>query len=551
MYSAVIVEPRCHNALQFVLTNFLENLDDNWTIIIFHGILNHTFVKKIIKNHLLHYVNRIRLVNLNVENITIDEYNILLKSEHFYDFIPSETFLLFQTDTLIFKENKQLIHLFMEYDYVGAPWEYVFIENERVGNGGLSLRKKSKMMEIINKNPPNVELNEDAYFCYQPNINIYKPSLEKAKLFAVEQIYSEITWGCHKPWLWDNYYLLCSKYPEVETLKNLQETQPPELNHPFAQYAKYIVLEGLIECNYNDSSIVENPHEEYQYIDLIKKIIDHGLKEPTRNGITLSIFGYSMKYSLLDGNLPLFTTKKVAWKACFEELRWFIRGSTDNQELIDQNVHIWDANASREFLDSQHLYKYEENDLGPIYGHQWRHYDASYVNCKEDYTNKGIDQLQNIINQLKDPDPQKRNSRRLVLCAWNPKQIPEMALPPCHILVQFNVSENKYLSCALYQRSGDVGLGIPFNVASYSFLTHILAKHCNLVAKEFVHFIGNAHIYEEHVEALKPQIQRTPYPFPKITIKTQHEHIEDYSLEDIEFIEKYQCHPPIKMDMIA
>ena len=543
MYSAVIVEPRCHNALQFVLNNFLENLDNNWNIIVFHGNLNYEYLKEIIQNHLLKYVYRIRLVNLNVENLNVDEYNNLLKSKQFYTFIPTETFLIFQTDTMIFKENKQLIHLFMEYDYVGAPWEYVFIENEKVGNGGLSLRKKSKMLEILTKNPPNSNINEDSYFCYQPNVNIYKPQLEKAKLFAVEQIYSEITFGCHKPWCWYDYDLLCEKYPEVETLKNIQGINPHVINNSPIQ------INGLEEFDYNNSIIINNPHEEYQYIDLIKQIMTDGIKEHGRNGVTQSIFGYSMRYSLLDGILPLFTTKRVAWKACFEELRWFIRGSTDNQELIDKNVHIWDANASREFLDKQQLYNYEENDLGPIYGHQWRHFDACYITCKRDYTNKGIDQLQDIINQLK--DPQKRNSRRLVMTAWNPKQIPEMALPPCHILVQFNVSENKYLSCSLYQRSGDVGLGIPFNVASYSFLTHIIAKHCGLIAKEFIHFIGNAHIYEEHLEPLKQQIQRTPYKFPKITIKKQHDNIEDYNLEDIEFVEKYKYHPVIKMDMIA
>jgi thymidylate synthase len=543
MYSAIIIEPRCHKALQFVLNNFLENLDNNWNIIIFHGNQNAQYVKKIIQVHLMKYIHRIRLVNLNVENITIDEYNILLKSEYFYNFIPTETFLVFQTDTMIFKENRQLIHLFMEYDYVGAPWDYIFIENEAIGNGGLSLRKKSKMLEIITKNPPNSNINEDAYFCYQPNINIYKPKVEKAKLFAVEQIYSEITFGCHKPWYWDNYYLLCEKYPEVETLRNLQETQPPEIN------STPIQIQGLQEFNYNDYSISTKPHEEYQYIDLIKQIMKDGVLENSRNGMTQSIFGYSMRYSLLDGSLPLFTTKRVAWKSCFEELTWFIRGSTNNQELIDKNVHIWDANGTREFLDKRQLYSYEENDLGPIYGHQWRHYDACYIDCKHDYINAGIDQLQSIINQLKDPE--SRNSRRLVMSAWNPKQLHEMALPPCHILVQFNVTENTYLSCALYQRSGDVGLGIPFNVASYSFLTHIIAKHCNLVAKEFVHFIGNAHIYKEHLEPLKIQIQRSPYKFPKITIKRQHENIEDYTLEDIEFVEKYQYHPAIKMDMIA
>lgn len=547
MYTAIIIEPRCHKALKFVLNNFLENLDNNWNVIVFHGNQNHQYLKQIIYNHLLKYANRITLVNLNVENILIPEYNALLKSEKLYRFIPTETFLVFQTDTLIFKDNKELIHLFMEYDYVGAPWMYVFIENQPVGNGGLSLRKKSKMLEIINKTPYDSEMNEDGFFCHQPNINVYKPSAEKAKLFSVEQIYSEITFGCHKPWHWDNYNKLAARYPEVEILKNMNHNDDEYIKNPSPSSIEKVP--GLKELNYNDTHISMKPHEEYQYLNLIKQIMDESIMETARNGVTKSIFGYSMRYSLLDGELPLFTTKRVAWKTCFEELKWFIRGSTDNEELNNKNVHIWDANASREFLDKQQLHNYNENDIGPIYGHQWRHFNAEYVDCKTDYSGKGIDQLQYIIDQLKDPS--KHNSRRLIMSAWNPQQLNEVALPPCHILAQFNVSENKYLSCALYQRSGDVGLGIPFNVASYSFLTHILAKHCNLVAKEFIHFIGNAHIYEEHLEPLKTQINRIPYSFPKIVIKTQHENIEDYNVDEIEFIEKYVSHPSIKMNIIA
>jgi thymidylate synthase len=290
-------------------------------------------------------------------------------------------------------------------------------------------------------------------------------------------------------------------------------------------------------------------HPEYQYLNLIKDILEKGSLEETRNGKTKSIFGYSMRFSLKDGELPLLTTKKVAWKTCFRELQWFIRGSTNNKELQDKNVHIWDGNSTREFLDSRGLHKNEVNDLGSIYGHQWRHFNAEYVDCHTDYSGKGIDQLNNVINDLKNPST--RSSRRHIITAWNPCQINEMALPPCHILMQFNVRDNKYLSCALMQRSGDVGLGIPFNIASYSFLTHIIAKHCDLIADEFIYFLGNAHIYEEHFEPIQEQLKREPFQFPKINISQKHDNIEDYTIDDIEWVEKYVSFDPIKMIMKA
>jgi thymidylate synthase len=289
--------------------------------------------------------------------------------------------------------------------------------------------------------------------------------------------------------------------------------------------------------------------EEHQYLQLIQTILDRGYDEITRNGKVRSIFGDFMRFSLSDNTLPLITTKHTAWKACFKELMWFISGCTDNQKLIDQNVHIWDANASREFLDSRGLTGLAENDLGPVYGHQWRHFNARYNDCHTDYLGKGVDQLANIIKALK--DPLQRSSRRLIMSAWNPCQLDEMALPPCHILAQFNVRDGKYLSCSLYQRSGDLGLGVPFNIASYSFLTHILAKHCGLIAEEFVYCLGNAHIYTDHIKALQEQIKREPYEFPKITINNTRENIEDYTVDDITWISPYIHHPTIKMKMIA
>jgi thymidylate synthase len=290
-------------------------------------------------------------------------------------------------------------------------------------------------------------------------------------------------------------------------------------------------------------------HEEQQYLGLIRDIMDRGAWELGRNGRTKSIFGHSMRFSLKDGTVPILTTKTVAWKTCFRELMWFIRGSTDNRELVKQGVHIWDGNADRRFLDSRGLFFNKEGDLGPIYGHQWRHFNAEYSDFDTDYSGKGIDQLQYIIDQLRDPE--KRSSRRLVMTAWNPCQIQQMALPPCHIMAQFNIREGKYLSCALYQRSGDVGLGVPFNIASYSFLTHILAKHCGLEAEEFVYFLGNAHIYEEHMSILTSQLQRDPVSFPRMQITRTRENVEDYSIDDMEWISEYKSLGSLKMEFVA
>ena len=297
----------------------------------------------------------------------------------------------------------------------------------------------------------------------------------------------------------------------------------------------------------NTLKIGENgdKHDEYQYLSLIKDIIQYGTMINGRNGNALTVYGSAMHFNLDNNTIPILTTKKVAWKTCAKELFWFLQGKTDNNILQAQNVHIWDGNASRDFLDSRNLQHLEENDLGPVYGHQWRHFNAEYTDCKTDYTDKGIDQIQYIIDALNDPT--ERYSRRLVMSAWNPQQLNEMALPPCHILAQFNVIEDK-LSCSLYQRSGDVGLGVPFNIASYSLLTHIIAKHCGLIASEFIYYLGNCHIYDDHIENLKIQTTRTPLDFPKIEIKNKYDSIHKYTLEDIELL-NYNSYTSIKMEM--
>ena len=288
-------------------------------------------------------------------------------------------------------------------------------------------------------------------------------------------------------------------------------------------------------------------HEEYQYINLIENILENGTWEEGRNGKTKSIFGNMMRFSLRDGKIPILTTKKTAWKTCLKELLWFIRGKTNNKLLTEQNVHIWDANASPEFLKSRGLDHYSDGELGPIYGHQWRHFNAKWEG-DEDYNNEGVDQLQQIIDQLKNPET--RTSRRLIMSAWNPCQLNDMALPPCHILCQFNVHNGNQLSCALYQRSQDVALGASFNIASYGFLTHLLAKHCGLEAAEFVYFTGNCHLYEDHIEPMCEVLLRQPYEFPTVSIPQIRVNINDYSVDDF-IISDYKYHEVIKMKMVA
>tara|TARA_B100001027_G_C16266731_1_gene332503 strand:- start:1471 stop:2355 length:885 start_codon:yes stop_codon:yes gene_type:complete len=289
---------------------------------------------------------------------------------------------------------------------------------------------------------------------------------------------------------------------------------------------------------------------EFGYLNLIRQIIKSGKKQVGRNGTTYMSIGETLRFSLENNKIPLMTTKKLAWRVCLKELLWFINGDTNNKILKKQNVKIWNGNGTREFLDSRGLNYLKEDDLGPVYGHQWRFWNAPYSNelgCLENYKGKGIDQLQNIIDEIKISKKTGESSRRMIMSAWNPEQLDEMALPPCHVLSQYHLVDNR-LSCTLYQRSGDVGLGIPFNIASYSFLTHLLAKHCDLEVGEFVHFIGNAHIYDDHIEPLKLQLENEPYEFPDLEIKNKRENIDNYKFEDF-IIKNYKFHKSIKMDM--
>ncbi|CAI4036382.1 hypothetical protein SMKI_15G2240 [Saccharomyces mikatae IFO 1815] len=294
--------------------------------------------------------------------------------------------------------------------------------------------------------------------------------------------------------------------------------------------------------------------EEEQYLDLCKRIINEGEFRPDRTGTgTLSLFAPpQLRFSLNDDNFPLLTTKKVFTRGIILELLWFLAGDTDANLLSEQGVKIWDGNGSREYLDKMGFTDRKVGDLGPVYGFQWRHFGAKYKSCDDDYTGQGIDQLKQVIHKLK-TNPY---DRRIIMSAWNPADFDKMALPPCHIFSQFYVSfptegeksGRPHLSCLLYQRSCDMGLGVPFNIASYALLTRMIAKVVDMEPGEFIHTLGDAHVYKDHIEALKVQIARDPRPFPKLKIRRDIKDIDDFKLEDFE-IEGYDPHPRIQMKM--
>ncbi|KAK6383919.1 Thymidylate synthase [Exophiala oligosperma] len=349
---------------------------------------------------------------------------------------------------------------------------------------------------------------------------------------------------------------------------------------------------------------VDSNHEEHQYLNLIRDILSRGEHRPDRTGTgTLSLFAPpQLRFSLSRPSspsddpssssssssahvavLPLLTTKRVFLRAVTTELLWFISGCTSSKPLSSAGIHIWDGNGSREFLDNLGFTHREEGDLGPVYGFQWRHFGAPYEDCHADYKDKGVDQIAEIVRKLK-TNPY---DRRIILSAWNVADLKLMALPPCHMFAQFYVSypdaprgeqalaaaaqqqgqtksttsstedgpqkakAKGHLSCVLYQRSCDMGLGVPFNIASYALLTHMLAHACDLVPGELIHTMGDAHVYLDHIDALKEQLQRDPREFPTLNIKRDDRgsgQMDGWKLEELEVV-GYKPHSGIKMKM--
>lgn len=285
-----------------------------------------------------------------------------------------------------------------------------------------------------------------------------------------------------------------------------------------------------------------------QYLDMCRYILEHGEDRPDRTGTgTRSVFGYQTRYDLREG-FPLLTTKKMYLRPIAEELLWFIKGDTNIKYLVDRNVKIWNEWPYEDFKKSEDFngetleefvekiknddeFAKKHGNLGPVYGAQWRNFN-----------NEGTDQLMKLIDSLKN----NPFSRRHIISAWNPSQVDEMALPPCHTLMQFYVSsDKKYLSCQLYQRSADTFLGVPFNIASYALLTCMLAQVCGYEPKEFIHTIGDAHIYKDHFDVVKTQIEREPLPLPHLVLNKYIDNLFDFKIEDIK-LEGYQSHGPLK-----
>ncbi|XP_026411808.1 putative bifunctional dihydrofolate reductase-thymidylate synthase isoform X1 [Papaver somniferum] len=347
----------------------------------------------------------------------------------------------------------------------------------------------------------------------------------------------------YKPWY--------SSFPRVEN----------NIRHYFVTYVRLkSSLESVVENevtfdNNKDSSKSETEkftflpkmiferHEEYNYLNLVQDIISNGNTKDDRTGTgTLSKFGSQMRFNLRK-SFPLLTTKKVFWRAVVEELLWFISGSTNAKVLQQKGIHIWDGNASRDYLDSIGLTDREEGDLGPVYGFQWRHFGARYTNMHADYSWQGFDQLIDVIEKIKN----KPDDRRIILSAWNPSDLSLVALPPCHMFAQFYVA-NGELSCQMYQRSADMGLGVPFNIASYSLLTCMIAHVCDLVPGDFIHVIGDAHVYKTHVRPLQKQLRKLPRPFPTLEISPEKKDIDSFVATDFKLMD-YDPHQKIEMKM--
>ena len=289
--------------------------------------------------------------------------------------------------------------------------------------------------------------------------------------------------------------------------------------------------------------------EEQNYLDLMREIIDNGVPSGDRTGTgTNSVFGRVLKYDIRDGKLPLLTSKRTFIRGIIEEMLFFVSGNTDCTKLQEKGIHIWDGNTTREFLDNRGLNHLPVGDMGAGYAFQWRYFGAEYKDCKTDYTDQGYDQIQNAINLIKN-NPQ---SRRILISGWNPADLHKMALPPCHVVYQFYVNvDKKELSCLLYQRSSDYFLAANYNSTGAIILTHMLAHITGLKTGEFTHFLGDTHVYSNHIEQCKTQMERSTMPFPKLVVNPSNREIKDvtdFRYKDFKIV-NYYPHPTIKADM--
>ena len=387
-------------------------------------------------------------------------------------------------------------------------------------------------------------LEDGLYWCV-----INQEKINKIFIIGGQSIYEQVI--LHYK---DNVELIYLTQFKIDTPVNIREIK--YFPHIEYQYDKIYTETKLLRCKMIDKEVeIETDfniyqhknrinYQELEYLKLLRKISNISLTN-SRNSLVSSSFGERLIFDLSLG-FPLLTSKKMGFKTIMRELLWFISGSTSNKKLNEMNVHIWDQNASKEFLKSRNL-DYDEGELGPIYGFQWRHFGAEYINSDTDYTNKGKDQLKYIIDTIKN-DP---SSRRIILNSWNPMDLDKMALPPCHVMCQFNVNiSDNTLDCQLYQRSGDMFLGVPFNIASYSLLTHIIAHLTGYNVGKFIHILGDAHIYNTHFEAINKQMKNPTYKFPSLTISHDLQDIDNIDESYFTLINYHSCEK-ISAEMIS
>jgi len=315
-------------------------------------------------------------------------------------------------------------------------------------------------------------------------------------------------------------------FPEVN-LNNykLNSTRSIIINNSYYQLGNSFIL--------TFQHYIFNNKYENNYLDLMRNILQNGIQKNDRTGVGIkTIFANCLKYDIRDNKFPLLTTKSVPCRLIIEELLWMLRGSTNAKELQEKRVHIWDGNSTREFLDQRGLNNLPVGDIGAGYGHQLRFFNAEYTDCNTNYTGKGFDQLNYVIDLLKN----NPTSRRILFCYWNPSQLKDAALPPCHLLYQFFVNTNtNEISCCLYQRSSDYFLANNYNAISAILLTHILGNICGYKPAEFTHFMADTHIYQNHFEQCEEQLKRTPTICPKIFVNKK-DKIEDYNIKDFNII---------------
>lgn len=473
--------------------------------------------------------------------------NIVLMGRETYDSLPDNYKPLKNRFNIVLTRNEELLknnHNINNLYYFNFEKELnntLAIKNIDIDNKYKYLHYFNEIKNLlINKRDLLNELNilENIYiiggeYIYKLFLEMFKITEEDNKIDNIFITQIKKNYNCDKffPFLTNDYYLL--NYSD----NNYSENE--NCNYRFLQYIKK-----------NNNSILKDSEEDY--LSIAKNIINRNKNNLTRNdrtgvGIT-SIFGTQIRYNISEF-IPMLTTKKVAFKACIEELLWFLRGDTDNSILQNKKIRIWDGNSSKDYLNKIGLSHLEENDCGACYGFQWRHFGAEYKDCKTDYENKGVDQVKYVLNLLKN-DPY---SRRIFLSAWNPSDLNKTCLPPCHVSIQFFVEEIdgiKHLSGHMYQRSADWFLGEPFNILSYTALIYLFAEICDMTPYELIISTGDTHIYLNHIKQMEEQINRTVLvkPILEINPDVKNKKIEEIQFEDFELI-GYQSHLPIKGTM--